>query len=487
MAVLEVDRKGLAKQLANRPKAFILFELLQNSWDENVRNVEVTAEMLEGRPVCAVTVTDDSPEGFEDLKSVYTLFRQSKKAPDPTKRGRFELGEKLVIAHCQHLKLETTKGTVIIEGDERNVYPRRKRDAGTSIYAEFKMTRPEFAEMMKLAELLSAPEHCKTTINGEQLRSRHTLFEPTASLQTIITDDEGRFKNTMRKTSIKVYEVGPGESAHIFEMGIPIVETGDKWHYDVQQRVPMNWDRNAVTPSFLQTVRVAVMNVGYEQLDEDDATQGWVDRALEDERIEEGAFKTTVGTRYGDDAVAYDPSDPEGSKIAMSEGRQVIYGGAASKNFWNNNRRFGALPAAGKVTPGPTTGHSLGGDGEAERELDFEKWTPGMRDIADWVETLGWKLISRAVDVRMVSEPTALHCSAYWSNDSHTLTFNYGKLGKKWFDRGKTDADVLRLIIHELAHTFSCDHLAKEYHDGLTKLGVKLAKLALAEPELFRY
>jgi hypothetical protein len=486
MAVLEVDRKGLAKQLANRPKAFILYELVQNGWDETVTKVEVTAKMLPNRPVCAITVEDDSPEGFEDLKSVYTLFRASKKAPDPTKRGRFELGEKLVIAHCNYFKLETTKGTVIIEGDERTVHPRKKLDAGTRIYAEFKMTRPEFDEMMYAAGMLTPPDHCVTTINGERLRPRKILFEPQAQLQTIRVDDDGNLKPTARNTTIRVYDVRPGEAAHIFEMGIPIVATGDKWHYDVQQRVPMNWDRNAVSASFLQNVRVAVMNAGYEHLEEDDVSEAWVNRALEDERVEKEAFTQTVAQRYGEDAVAYDPSDPEGSKISMSEGRQVVHGGSETKGFWENSRRFGALPAAGKVTPGPKTGHSLSGGGDPERELSEDKWTPGMRDIADWVDTLGWKLLDRQISCRMISEPTALNCSAYWEDLTGTLTFNYGRLGKKWFDRSRIDADVLRLIIHEFGHAFASDHLTKEYHDGLTKLGVKLAKLALAEPELFR-
>lgn len=485
MAVLEVDRKGLAKQLANRPKAFILFELIQNAWDESVTEVTVTAEMLPGRPVCAVTVVDDSPEGFEDLKSVYTLFRQSKKGPDPTKRGRFELGEKLVIAYCQSLTLETTKGTVVIMGDSRTVHPRKKLDAGTRIHAEFKMTRPEYDEMMNTVWMLTPPEHCTTTINGEELRPRRTMFEPEATLQTIFADDDGNLKPTSRKTTVRVYRVRANEKAHIFEMGIPIVETGDTWHYDVQQRVPMNWDRNAVAPSFLQSVRVAVMNEGYDFLEEEDVSKTWVNRALEDERVDEGAFKSTVAQRYGEDAVAYDPSDAEGSKISMSEGRQVVHGGSASKGFWENNRRFGALPAAGKVTPGPKTGHSP--DGSPENELHVSKWTDGMRDIADWVEVLGNRLLDRQVSCRMVSEPTALNCNAYWTVETDTLTFNYGKLGKKWFNRGKTDADVLRLIIHEFGHTFAVDHLTREYHDGLTKLGVKLARLALAEPELFRY
>ena len=27
----------------------------------------------------------------------------------------------------------------------------------------------------------------------------------------------------------------------LYELGIPVVETGDKWHYSVRQKVPLNW------------------------------------------------------------------------------------------------------------------------------------------------------------------------------------------------------------------------------------------------------
>jgi hypothetical protein len=41
------------------------------------------------------------------------------------------------------------------------------------------------------------------------------------------------------------------------------------------------------------------------------------------------------------------------------------------------------------------------------------------------------------------------------------------------------------LIIHELGHHYSGDHLSAEYHDALCLLGSKLAQLALEESLLF--
>jgi hypothetical protein len=32
-------------------------------------------------------------------------------------------------------------------------------------------------------------------------------------------------------------------------MGIPVVETGDRWHVDVAQKVPLNFDRDNLPPA----------------------------------------------------------------------------------------------------------------------------------------------------------------------------------------------------------------------------------------------
>src|SRR5271166_5190602 len=45
-------------------------------------------------------VEDDDPEGFSSLTDSFTLFADSSKKGNVQQRGRFNLGEKLVIAMC---------------------------------------------------------------------------------------------------------------------------------------------------------------------------------------------------------------------------------------------------------------------------------------------------------------------------------------------------------------------------------------------------
>ncbi len=107
-----VDRKGLAQILERRGKAFAVLELLSNAWDQNVTTVDVTLEPTAKRATYQLVVTDDDPDGFADLTHAFTLFAPSIKKGDAEKRGRFNLGEKLVLALCDEATIASTTGTV---------------------------------------------------------------------------------------------------------------------------------------------------------------------------------------------------------------------------------------------------------------------------------------------------------------------------------------------------------------------------------------
>lgn len=481
--VLVVDRKGLAKKLAKRPKAFILFELLQNCWDENVRVVRVQLEMLPGKPVCRVVVEDDCPEGFADIRSVYTLFRDSKKASDPAKRGRFELGEKLVLALALRAKVTTTKGTVIIEGDER-YETREHRWAGTRFEGDFRMTREEFLEVCRDVRMLLPPVEIETTLNGEPLKFRTPEHVFHTTLQTVRADEEGNLKATERKTEVRVYAVAEGEEAYIYEMGIPVVPTGDRWHYDVQQRVPVNWERNNVPPSYLKTLRVEVLNAMFAEVPKEEAAANWVTEAIGDTRVEAEALKQVVTHRFGDKAVINDPSDPEGTKIAMSRGYTVISGGSLSKEAWENIRTHNTCLPAGQVTPSPKV---YDPNGRPEHQISRSDWTRDMWRIAEFAEDLFLKLTGQNCYVVIAREPTASWAANFGDGGAlgMRLCLNYGRLGRAWFERAKRDEKVLDLLIHEFCHHKVKDHLSHEMHETATALAAKLANLCLDDPKFF--
>src|SRR5439155_12367182 len=65
----------------------------------------------------------------------------------------------------------------------------------------------------------------------------------------------------------------PGETPTLYELGIPVVETGDRWHVSVGQEVPLTPDRTNVPPAYLRAVRVGVLNALTTRIVGEEATQ----------------------------------------------------------------------------------------------------------------------------------------------------------------------------------------------------------------------
>jgi len=283
-------------------------------------------------------------------------------------------------------------------------------------------------------------------------------------------------RKTSRKTLVRVYEPG-GETAMLYEMGIPVVKTGDRYHVDVQQKIPLNMDRDNVTPAYLRTIRVAVLNATHRLLE--DATPTWVREACSDERVSDEAVKAAVTLRFGANAVSYDPSDQEANKRSQSEGRPVVYGGSLTGGEWENVRRAGVLPTAGTVTPTPKP---YSPDGDPLDVIPEDEWTPGMRQVADYAETMGNLLLDCGVDVLIAREPDWPYGATYGKG---RLVFNLARCGRDFFEHGITDA-VNEVLLHEYAHHYESDHLSVGYYKAICKIGAKMVRGALDDPGLFQ-
>jgi hypothetical protein len=484
--MFEVDVKGLRKLIAARGKEFLLFELFQNAADEaGVDRIDITlAYMDDRRGRCRLRVEDNSPQGFHDISHAYTLFAESKKKGDATKRGRFNLGEKLVLALCEEATISSTTGEVVFRDGQRNDYPRRKRQAGTVFEATVLMTRPEHLRACQEMERLVVPEGIILSFNGQVIQPRKPLTTFEATLPTVLADDEGVMRPTRRKTNVEVHH-GTG---WLYEMGIPVVQVNDGSVYDinVMQKVPLNTDRDNVTPAYAREVRAQVVNATAHLLTAEDASEKWVDNAMEDKSITPEAVEKVMTKRFGEKRTVYDPSDPEANKIAVANGYTVIPPRAFSKGAWENIRSSGAALPSGQVTPSPKP-YSQDPDAPTRPEYPEEKWTPGMRRIIAFTELMGQKLMGVQVRVILVSTMNAFSAT-YCRTGSGTgeFEFNVTRLGKAWFEQEPTAEKVLDLIIHEFGHHYEADHLSRDYYDALTKLGARMTRLALDRPEDFR-
>ncbi len=466
----DVDKEGLGQLLAGKDKAFVVHELLQNALDENSRRVSISITRIPNSPFVSLSVEDDNPEGFKDLSHAFTLFAKSEKKGDPNKRGRFNLGEKLVLAVCDEASISSTTGTVIFGKDGRK-QSRKKRVSGSLFSGKIRMTNAELEQVIASSKFVFIPEGVDVFINEAVVRPRVPVATFYESLPTEIADNEGNLKKSLRKAEIKVYEVEEGEKAQLFEMGIPVVETGDAYHVSIGQKIPLNMNRDNVTPAYLRTVRTFLLNNMHEHLKEGEGSNAWVREALSDERVSDEALKNAVKNRFGDKVVSFDPSDPEANKLAVSKGYVVVHGGNLSGQEWANVRRAGAILPAGQVSPSPKP-YSDDPNAEPVEVIKASEWTDGMWRHADLAVELARELMGVKLTVRFVKPKSRNFSAAY---GGCRLDYAYNVLGADWFERAASREDNLRLLIHEFGHQYSGDHLSSEYHDALCCLGARLA------------
>lgn len=473
LPTFEVDKKGLAQLIADRPKAFIVYELVQNAWDEASTRVEVTISMV-GSSRCSITVTDDNPEGFANIAHAYTLFAESRKKGDPEKRGRFNLGEKLVIALAEEATITTTKGQVVFNKEGRSMRP-FAQDAGTTFTGIFRITEREYRAMMHDVEKLIPPRNIETICNGYSLGttasdySKSPIGQCFAQLPTVLADGDGNLRPTVRKTSVLFYDAGDSQ-AMLYEMGIPVVEIDCGFHVNVQQKVPLNADRDNVTPAYLRAIQTVTLNhmTQGDLIKGDAAAKPWINEALESKDIKVEAVAAIIKERYGDKVVITDPSDQEGTKMATAAGYTVLPARAFSKEAWINVKASGVLPA-GQVTPSPKP---YAVNGRPENVLDpLEDWTPEMHATAQFMVAAAQRLLSRRITIKIVNEPTVAWMANYGAG--YSLTLNLPHLGHSFFQRPGS-ARQLELILHEFAHETVSDHLSLKFADEICRLAAKL-------------
>lgn len=483
----DVDKKGLSEIVARRGKTFVIFELLQNALDcDGTTRVDIALEPVAGLPLAKLLVVDNDPDGFKDLSHAYTLFAPSAKKSDAGKRGRFNLGEKLVLALCEEAEIVSTTGGVRFDAKGRHAI-RRRRVEGSEFIATVKMTRDEYREVMDGVRKILPPPNVEILINGSAIEHATPLRTFRASLLTEVTGGDGVvepeiLRRVMRPTALRIYLARHSDDGGwLFELGIPVCPTGDRWHVDIGQKIPLNMERDGVPAGYLKTVRTLVVNAMHEDLTSEDVRKPWVQNALEDPRIEAVAVRAITEKQHGRGAVAFDPSDIEGTYISQAKGTTVVPGGTYSKEAWENIRKAEALPPAGQVTPSKPSSFA---ETEYLRQDDL---TPAMKRFQRFaVELIGEILHLGATRAVFLRSPDA-SVIADWSSgpDDATVRFNVGhpQMGEAWFE-GPLRWDHVDLIIHELAH-HGGHHLASGYHELISKAAGKTALLALTRPEIF--
>ncbi len=466
MGWFDVDRAGLRALYAGKGRGWIVRELVQNAFDElGVIYCKITLAHVSGTRSAELTVEDDAPEGFYDLRHAWTLFADTRKRADAEKRGRFNFGEKQVLSLCQSAEIITTTGHVRFNADGTRGHGRGRTPHGSIFCATLPMTKEEIAECVRVVHTFIPPEGIVTTINGERVQAREPFAEVKATLQTEIANGDGILRKSRRGTVIKAYRPLEGEVGTLYEMGLPVVETGDGFHYDIGQRVPLTADRDNVPAAFLRDVRAEVLNATADDLTEEEVSEAWVRDAAADERIKPETTRRVADLRYGEKRVVADPNDRLSRDRAIAAGFTVVSSRAMSREEWDRMRDAEAIPSSSALFPTRF--------GESER-VDESELTDDHRAVADLVARVSLRAFGWEARVSWFRQEGG-HAASY---AARCVAFNLAELGRSWFGPHNIGAQ-LALIIHELGHVGG-GHVDEGYYRALCKIG---AALALAEPK----
>ena len=310
------------------------------------------------------------------------------------------------------------------------------------------------------------------TYNGRQLQCRKPLQVFEATLPTQVADEEGIMRPTARTTVVRLYEPRDGERPCLYELGIPVVETEIRWHVSVGQKVPLNRDRDNVTPAYLRKLCTAVAEAMRESLDKDDAGT-WGNIVLADRDASPEVVGKLMDERFGKVRASYDLSDPEANIAGqVKHGGTIVHGGMLSREQWENVKEKGAIEPAGKMWPTPKPYNDDPDAPECSSWIGRTgrpAWSGSMTTFAGWLaKRLGISTLTVRYPLGMGT--TACYCRK--SAAGGVIDFNVGALGICWFDAIGTEQD--ELVIHELAHHRADNHYSEKFHKACCEVGAGL-------------
>lgn len=485
--------RQIAERLVGRRGfGIIAGELYQNVMDTNATSCIIILEKIAGRPLARLVVEDNDPQGFIDLSHAWTMFAPSFKKNDPTKAGRFNMGEKMVLSFCREAQISTTSGTVVFNEDGRRDYPRRKRDVGTVFEATIDCTQERYDQFIQYVHQIFVRPGLELDFNGTIIKPRRPINTFSEKMTTEIAGEDGILRKSVRLCEIQIFEPNLSETPTLYEMGIPVVETGDKYHVNIMQKVPLNVDRDNVTPAYLRDVRVAVYNHMFNQISEEDTTATWVNEAADSPDCVPEAVEAFRVRKYGEKSVAFDPTNPEANAEAAAHGFTVIPSRGLSSGQRANLYSAGTLRTSSQQFP--TAGKGAYSDDPNAKPVDVipeSQLTEGMRKMREYTIGVARKILGKQVHVRFVQcdDLMGMGWRACYGRghalSSSDFDYNVTVLGRKSFD-GPITIDQDSLILHELAHEFESNHLCEGYYRACTNLGAKLKKAVMDDPEWFK-
>ena len=443
-----VSHIGMRELHANRHPWQLVKELIQNAFDEAPQATvcEVTVEPSTKETTTKITVKDDGP-GFQDIADAWTLLKHTAKRMEPTKRGRFNMGEKEIISVAVEATVDTVGHTVSFPRMGSRIVSTNTRKKGTNITVIMPWDQDQAEELVENLRRFR-PTDCRLVVNDLEVPQREPLMVREATLTTFLQDGPGQpSRHTRRKTEIHLLPPADFTNSWLYEMGIPIQPIDTPWDIDIQQKVPMPPNRDTVGDAYLTDIYAESLNATHDQLEEDQFSAPWVKQAIEDTRIDPETIVSTIKGRYGNKVIIMSP-DQDANMKASESGYNLINPRSLSKTERDRFRQDGGLK---------TTHQSFGRDYVKTRDIipqadsyesKFRLWATKMATFA------GLKV--QVSFFKNYNTDVVADCSA--NTTCPDLRFNTANPPQKDLDFFKPPygrAEQLELLIHELGHAYA--------------------------------
>lgn len=475
----EVSTEGMKELQEGREPWQLAKELVSNSWDEKATRCVVNLRS-ETAMTAYISVYDDGP-GFADIADAWTLMKHTGKRLNPEVRGRFNIGEKEILAVAQEARI-TTAGKVIDfpKGGGRHVRKDPKDMKGTLVEVWITWGTKQVKEVAtKLSQMLPPPG-IEYLVNGFLVEPQAPYKVTEAVLDTVLQAMPGEpIRTTRRLAKVELYRNPNGDPSRLFEMGVPVQDIACPYSVNVLQKIPLPPNRDVAKASYLQDIYTIVLNEVADEVQ--DAAAAWVRTATEDSAVLPEAVKTIIKKRFGDKVVLWS-SNGRSNDAALAAGYELVKGQTLSAK---EREVFASIGVQHSSEAFPHRGGNV-----PKEYYPDDKLTDKMKAIKQYAKQLHRALIEEEVTVRFYCDIHDRDAANYSKNE---INYNIGRLGKAWFEEGCELVDghyefgwgVTAINLHEFAHTRGIGH-EPCYYQSLEDLAGQAVHMALEHPEVFR-
>ena len=476
---LSISTEGFAAMNAARPPEHLVKELVQNALDsfadEQPGQITLRYGLLGDQFHVSCSDNGSGIEELADLRVVYLTH----KTDSHLKRGRFGRGfkEALCIAEQARVASGHQQLEFLRENGERVSRQASLPVAvnGTQVHMQMPWPAEIAAQLDDYFSRFLVPIGVELNINGRQALPRQIEHVISTNLSTEVYDPGSQsWKKPSRRTAIHLVPTVGHEQPTIYEMGIPVaaLDWNVPFHCNVQQRVPMNPNRDAVASGYPLKLHVACLPTLLEEMDASTVKDDWVgtagrrcDTAVQ-QQILKRAFGENIarsvprmGARHFDEDArdlgvqVVSTAQASGGfremlKLHVPSAQEVVRRDELSKAEQAGDDGFSVQTAVRLADDRLGLIEKQGGCERVQHCLDFAVWFCQQLVDSGMVQQQG-------VSGQLTRNPDGSRSLyAHWSA-TNMLTL---AIDQACFWQEPLGAESLKILIHEAAHAMNMHH-----------------------------